>query len=102
TLRLWEAETGVCARTFPVPTGRVGAVSLSPDGTQALSGNATVEPGAEYCVHLWEVESGRCRRTFLGHQDRVTTVCFSPDGRRALSGSWDGTVSVWDLGNGEC
>ena len=36
----------------------------------------------------------------LRHADRVNAVAYSPDGTRLASASRDGTVRVWDLGNG--
>lgn len=36
----------------------------------------------------------------LRHADRVNAVAYSPDGERLASASRDGTVKVWDLGNG--
>jgi hypothetical protein len=36
----------------------------------------------------------------LRHSDRVNAVAYSPDGTKLASASRDGTVRVWDLGNG--
>lgn len=36
----------------------------------------------------------------LRHGDKVNAVCYSPDGGRLASASRDGTVRVWDVGNG--
>jgi len=36
----------------------------------------------------------------LRHGDRVNGVAYSPDGARLASASKDGTVRVWDVGNG--
>ena len=36
----------------------------------------------------------------LRHGDRVNAVAYSPDGGRLASASRDGTVRVWDVGNG--
>ena len=40
-------------------------------------------------------------RTFEGHTDWVHAVALTPDGRCAISGSWDGTLRVWDLEEGQ-
>lgn len=36
----------------------------------------------------------------LRHGDRVNGLAYSPDGTKLVSASRDGTVKVWDLGNG--
>ncbi len=36
----------------------------------------------------------------LRHGDRVNSLAYSPDGSRLASASKDGTVRVWDVGNG--
>lgn len=36
----------------------------------------------------------------MRHADRVNALSYSPDGTRLASASRDGTVKVWDLGNG--
>ena len=36
----------------------------------------------------------------MRHADRVNALAYSPDGSRLASASRDGTVKIWDLGNG--
>ena len=36
----------------------------------------------------------------LRHGDRVNAIAYSPDGSKLVSASRDGTVRIWDLGNG--
>ena len=44
------------------------------------------------------------RETFApeGHTDGVNAVAVTPDGWRCVSASDDGTLCIWDMGNGKC
>jgi predicted NACHT family NTPase len=43
----------------------------------------------------------RCQMILRGHAGYVTSVALTPDAR-AVSGSWDDTLRVWDISNGNC
>jgi len=47
-----------------------------------------------------EEKYGVMRRRLTGHGHYVQDVAISSDGQFALSGSWDGTLRLWDLSNG--
>jgi guanine nucleotide-binding protein subunit beta-2-like 1 protein len=47
-----------------------------------------------------EEEYGVAQRRLKGHSHFVQDVAMSSDGQFALSGSWDGTLRLWDLNNG--
>ena len=36
-----------------------------------------------------------------GHTDEVHAVAVTPDGKQVISGSWDGSLRVWDIENGQ-
>jgi len=91
TLRLWDAATGQCLRTFAGHGDYVTSVAFSPEGRLALSGSD------DKTLRLWDVATGRCLRTFEGHSGKVSSVAFSPDGRCALSGSEERTLRLWDV-----
>ncbi len=77
-------------------TNLVGSVSLSSDGTRALSGSL------DRTVRVWDLSSGECLQVLEGHSGDVNSVSLSSDGTRALSGGGDRTVRVWDVSSGEC
>ena len=63
-------------------------ILLAPDGSQATiakSVQAQEEP----------------LRTLEGHTDRVLSVAFSPEGQMLASGSWDETVKLWRVSDGQ-
>ena len=91
----WLARTfpdvgGPVSRIFEVngdwgsPENSGTAVSLSADGSLALSGSW------DQTMRLWETASGQCLRTFegysLGRSAGLSSVCLSADGRWAISG----------------
>ncbi|NEQ70424.1 MAG: hypothetical protein F6K21_34020 [Symploca sp. SIO2D2] len=43
----------------------------------------------------------RERNRWKAHQNSVTSVSFSPNGKLLASGSWDNTIKIWDLEEGE-
>jgi WD40 repeat protein len=95
TLRLWDAETGVCLRTLYGHANWVMACAWSPDGRRLLSGSL------DSTLRLWDAETGACLRTLSGHAKAVWACAWSPDGRRLLSGSLDSTLKAWDPDSGE-
>ncbi|MEW6737874.1 MAG: WD40 repeat domain-containing protein [Acidobacteriota bacterium] len=40
-------------------------------------------------------------KVFQGHTEQVSSLVYSRDGRQALSGSYDHTVILWDVENGQ-
>jgi len=108
TARLKNATMGGEGVTLGVHRGTVRAIAFSPDGTLAASAS-----GDHTCV-IWDVER-RVRRATLGsvpenltgggvgsgHKHIVTSVSISPDGAFVATGSYDKTLRVWSLPDGE-
>jgi WD40 repeat protein len=95
-VRLCDADTGICQRTFYGHTGDVLSVVVSPDGKQIASGSM------DCTVRLWVAENGACCKTLEGHYAGVTGVAYSPQGHQLASSSGDATVRVWNIESGEC
>ncbi|TFH54036.1 MAG: TIR domain-containing protein, partial [Methanothrix sp.] len=75
-------------------TGRIWAVSLTPDGRRAISASE------DNTLKVWDMETGAEVTTMKGHTGRVRAVSVTPDGRYAISASADETLKVWDIETG--
>ena len=71
--------------------GEVNSVSVSADGSRAVSGS---EDGV---VRVWDLETGACTAELEGHRDIVLSVSVSPNGANVVSADAFGTVLVWEL-----
>ncbi|MCF7859126.1 MAG: DUF4062 domain-containing protein [Candidatus Cloacimonetes bacterium] len=93
-LKLWDLDRMVELNTFKGHKDIIEAVSISPDGKQALSGSWD-----KTCI-LWDLDQGVQLKTLKGHRSVISSICISSDGLRALSGSKDGKCILWDLDQG--
>jgi hypothetical protein len=95
---LWNLATGQEIRSFSGDLV-IGAVALSQDGRQALTGTRSWTESN--VLSLWDVASGRLVRRIEVHGMRIASAVFSADGKRALTASYDGTARLWDLATGK-
>lgn len=89
-VRLWDVQTGECARTFPGSD----PIAFSPDGLSLLT---TFEDR----TFLWDIENRRCLRSFAADINPVNICAFSPDGRFVLTDGRENVLKLWDAGTGD-
>lgn len=81
-------------RTLQGHSSPVNAVTITPDGRLALSGDTQGK------LIVWDLNQGIQLHELYGHDSYITTVAITPDGRLAVSGSYDKSICVWDLERG--
>lgn len=90
TVRVWQADTGLCVVCCLGHEGTVWSVAGDIDGT-------VVSGGGDCTVRTWDSKSGQCQSVVRYSDDAVKAVAISST--YFASGSNDGTIVLW---NKEC
>ncbi|MEM9544096.1 MAG: hypothetical protein AAGA60_32005, partial [Cyanobacteria bacterium P01_E01_bin.42] len=85
---------GQLIRTLSGHRSGVRAVSITPDGKQAISASS------DKTLKIWNLETGNEHLTLSGHRGGVRAVSITPDGKQAISASDDNTLKIWNLETG--
>src|SRR5436309_1245184 len=104
------AQTSGLTKTF-TPYDLQRAEQLAKKGDSALAAGRLMEAREDFRKARWQLPvlpaefPANVSRVFgdlrLRHPHNVWAVAYSPDGSRLASASQDGTVKIWDLGNGK-
>jgi WD40 repeat protein len=92
-VRAWVVATYRELAVLEQKTGSVDCVSVSPDGTLVLSGDA--EMGF---ISVWNAKSRREITKFHAHEKGILCIAFSPDGTCFVTGGKDKTLRIWVTG----
>jgi WD40 repeat protein/serine/threonine protein kinase len=95
-VRLLDMTTGWEVRVFRGHTQGINNVTVSPDGSRAVSA------GRDGTLRLWDVATGTEVRRFVCDAGDARCVAFQPDGRRILSGHDSRhVICLWDVETGK-
>jgi WD40 repeat protein len=91
---VWDVAAG--AELFDLrPTGRAGALAVSPDGEWIVTG------GPNSQTRIWPARQGAEPVVLSGHMKEVTAAAVSPDSTLAATGDDRGLICLWKLSDGK-
>ena len=96
TIRLWDADTGLCQKILTGHQGWVVSVAFHPHRSHLASGST------DGTVRFWDLESGECITSLDAHETGVWPVVYSPDGKIIVTGGWDAIIKIWDAETKNC
>src|SRR6516225_105016 len=90
----WSLKTESAEQVLRFHSDAVNAVAFLGDGRMATA-------GADGKIALWTPGRPQPDQVFEGHTAPIAGLAVSPDGSRLASASWDHTVRLSSLSNGE-
>ena len=94
TAKVWDAETGVCVRTFRGHVGPVHCAAFHPTAARAVTA------GQDGTARVWDLATGECAHTLRAHAGGVTSVAFAPSGKLLATAGRDLAARLWDPDTG--
>ncbi|MBV9142888.1 MAG: TIR domain-containing protein [Pseudonocardiales bacterium] len=91
TVRIWNANSGVCLRTVRAPGEPMFAAAFDSDGRILVT-------GGRGGTRLWDVDSGKLQNRLA--RDSCEDVAVSPHSRIVASANDSGVVTLWELSTG--
>lgn len=92
--RLLIPPGGALVFTLASHAARVRTLSLSPNGTTAVSASD------DHTIKVWDLRRGTLEKTLTGHSDSIRAVALLQGGDRIVSAADDHTLRVWNLSSG--
>ena len=92
--RLLTPPGGALMFTLASHTARVRTLSLSPNGTTAVSASD------DHTIKVWDLRRGTLEKTLTGHSDSIRAISLLLGAERLVSAADDHTLRVWNLSSG--
>ena len=96
TLRLWDAKLGTPLQDVPHP----GPVTRWPGARMDACSPVATSRAPFGCGRSRPAGRATCVEILAGHSSWVRGLAFAPDGTSLASASWDGSVKLWEVGEG--
>ncbi|GEM_PF-3505185 len=87
----FESPMGPLIMTLVGHESWVTAVTITPDGTKAVSASY------DHMLKIWDLSSGEDIGTLKGDSEWINTIAITPDSRKAVLGTGDKKLKIWDL-----
>jgi len=93
--RVYNRASGRFIRKFVPHQRAIVRLEVSPDGKKVLS------YGTDNLIAETIIETGKPRLDLERHLGAIRSIAFSPDGSKVATGSEDGSIRLWNAGDGE-
>lgn len=94
-IRLWAVATGKMIRQTDGLSGRVTALSFTPDGKMLIAGDGDV--ASTGMVRIWTMPGAEPVASWAAHADSIFSIDISRDGKLLATAGADRLAKIWDL-----
>lgn len=95
-----DVDTGRLIRTVSGHSDWVWRVAFSPGSRHGEGGHLLASASMDHTVRVWDTRTWQMCCVLKGHMGGIQALAFSPDGELLAAGGKDGTLILWNLGNG--
>ena len=101
TVTVWDSGSGRLLKLLSAPSAisSIYSVAFNPTRLAVASGGASTA-GSDPSLIVWNAQPAPGFRVLRGPTGPINAVAYSPSGTQVAATGADGTVIVWNLGNG--
>jgi len=102
TLRIWDAESGLCSTTIKIPYRGLQRAIFSPHSDRILTVSQPINHSARvFRNQIWEVSTGMRMAFYRTRGYALHAASFSPDGKRLVVPGYGELTRVVDISSGD-